>query len=323
MVSPGTLRLVSELANGSTDVYQPSIVDDTVAYPAAERTLDAADGSPRSVLEALAEREILAREFENKVYLCPDCGSEEMRYTTACPECVSAHVVQAEVIECDNCDRIAPAETFETEDGDVVCPDCESTVGPDDEVDRTRRYVCQECGEIAESPLHALRCTDDGFLCHPTDAIEHVLYLYSLGEGGERWLETQLHARRTVADELSGRGYDVEEDTTVAGESGTEHRLHVYAADELLGERIVAGVHELPTGDDVARLQRASEDLDARLLLVSTLGTVSAEVDERAKRNGVTILTVRDGGDVTRDYDVTESPSANRSFIERITTVLK
>lgn len=321
MVSPGKLRLVGELADGSCEAYRPTIDGTGVAYPEVREVLDTDETSPRDVLESLTERDILSRDFEGKRYRCPNCESAEMRYQTACPECATTHIVQREVIECEGCDRVAPAEEFETDDGEVVCHGCNSTMGSVEEVERMEHYVCQECGEAVEAPLHALQCPDDGFVCHPTDAYERVIYRYDLGESGEPWLSAQRQARATAAATLDDRGYTVETDAIVSDGAGTDHRHHVYATDDLLEERIVADVHELPTPEDVDALHEAATALDARPLLVSTLGTVSADVADRAERGDVTILTVRDG-DIARDYEVTEGLTENRSFLERITTVL-
>lgn len=322
MVSPGQLRLVTELADGATDAFRPTIDDDdTVVYPEAEEPLDTADPPPREVLETLAAREVLVRDFEDKLYLCPDCGADGMRYTSACPECASPHIVRHGVVECDDCNRVGSAEAFER-DGDLVCPNCERNVGRADGATRAEGYVCQNCGEGTEEALHALKCPDDGFVCHPTDAIERVLYRYGLGEHGERWLDEQLQARQTVGDTFADRGYAVEEDVTVTGASGEEHRLHLYASDDLLEERLVAGVHELASVDDVARLRDAADDVEARPLLVTTMGTVSEQVAERAERDDVTILSVRERGEISREFEVTEDLGEDRSLIGRLTTVL-
>lgn len=323
MVSPGTLRLVAELAeDGAT--YEPSIDDDTaVVYPAAERVLDAAEGDPRAVLETLAERGILEREFVEKRYLCPECGTAGMRYTTACPECASAHIVPREVVECGECDTVAPPAAFETDGGDLACPDCGADPESTGEAGRDRRYVCQECGEQVESPVDALRCPDDRVLCHPTEAIERVFYRYRLGESGEEWLDSQVRARRAVAEMLADRGYDIEEDATVTGASGTDHHVHVHATDDLLDERIVADVHELPTVEDVTALRDAARDDAARPLLVTTLEAVSTPVADRATSDDVTVMTVDDEGTVSREYGVTEAPREDPSILERITTALR
>ena len=321
MVSPRKQRLVADLVDGSEAAYRPSLDDGTVVYPTVERVLGSDDEPARDALESLAERDILRREFEGKVYLCPDCGTEEMTYTTACPDCGATHIVEREFLTCEGCERTAPAAAFERDDNEIVCHDCDSTMSAD-EVDRTRQYVCQECDQRTDSPLHALECTGDGFTCYPTEAVEHALYRYDLGSAGEPWLDAQMRARKTVADAFDDRGYDVEEDATVTGASGTERYLHVYAADDLLDERIAAAIHELPLADDIAALQETAADLDARPVLVSTVGTVSAEVAARAEQDGVTVLAVTDDGAISRDYDVTEDLRDDPSLLKRITTAL-
>lgn len=321
MVSSRKLRLVAELAEESEEAYRPTVQEGVVVYRAVERILGG-DERPHEALESLAERGILDRTFDGKVYLCPECESAEMAFTTACPDCASTHIVEREFAECEGCGRTAPVAAFERDDSEIVCHECNSTMTADS-VERSRQYVCEACDEDTELPLNALQCTADEFLCAPTEAVERVLYSYGLGANGRQWLETQVRARRVVADEFESRGYSVEEEATVTGRSGTDHHLHVHAVDDLLGERIVATVHELPLTDDVVGLIGAAEDLDARPILVSTLGTVSVEVADRAEREEVTILTVDDDGTVSRSYEVTEDLTDDSSFIERITTALR
>ena len=322
MVSPRELRLVTELVDGSETAYRPTVVEGAVVYPAAGRVLRREDDAVREVLEALAEREVLRRDFEGKVYHCPSCETEEMVYTSACPRCGSTHVVETAFVDCGGCGRTAPTAAYETDGSEGVCPACDTTVGSVDGVERTRRYLCRDCDRRLDAPLDALGCPAHEFTCSPTDAVEHALYRYDLGPAGEPWVEGQRRARRAVAAAFADRGYDVEEDATVTGPSGTDRYLHVYASDALLDERVAVAVHELPLVEHIERLQANAADLDARPVLVSTVGTVSAAVAERAEREGVTVLSVTDDGDVVREYDVTEDLTSDPSLLQRITTVL-
>jgi len=322
VVSARKLRLVADLVDESGTAYRPRIDDGEVRYPSVERTLGTSDEPAHEALESLAERDILRRVFEGKAYRCPNCETGEATYTSACPDCGATHVVEAEFVECDGCARVAPASSYETDGNEVVCPDCATTIGRVDEVDRTRRYVCRECGCRSDAPLHALQCVEDGYTCSPNDAIEHALYRYELGSAGEPWVETQLRARRTVAETFEARGYTAEEGATVTGASGTERHLHVYAADDLLDERVAVAVHELPLAADIADLQAAATDVDARPVLVSTVGTVSAAVAARAEQDDVTVLTVTDDGQIVRDYEVTDDLTSDPSLLQRITTAL-
>lgn len=329
MVSPGKLRLVTELSEGSRDSYQPTIDDGVVTYPAVEETLIDEGGQSKDALESLTERGILERTFEGKVYTCPECREGRMTYTTACPKCQSLYIVNTELLKCGGCGRAAPPEEFESDGGEVVCHGCGSTAESIDQLERTSRYRCHDCGEQHEMPAHALRCENQsghrtgGFACDPHDAIEHALFEYRLGESGEPWLETQLRARRTIADALADRGYVVEQDATVTADSGTRHRLHVHATDELLGKGAIAAVHEQPTVNDVDSLEATAEELSAQALLVPTLGIVDEQVVNRAEQADVRIVTVTDEGNIEREYEVSENLSDDRSFLGRLTSSLR
>ncbi|MDS0293213.1 hypothetical protein [Halogeometricum luteum] len=330
MVSPGKLRLVSELAEGSKDSYRPTVDEGRdVTYPAVDETLVSEETRPKDALESLTEREILERTFEGKVYTCPECREGEMTYATACPRCQSLYIVDTELLQCGGCGRAAPPEAFEDDDGEIVCHGCGSTMESMDQLERTSRYRCHDCGEQHVTPAHALRCENEtghrggGFACDPHDAVEHALFRYRLGESGEPWLETQVRARRTIAEALEDRGYAVEEDATVTTDAGSQHRLHVYATDELLGKGAVVSVHEQPTVGDVDALETTARELSAQALLVPTLGVVDESVVNRADAADVRIVTVTDEGEIEREYEVTENLGDDRSFLGRLTSSLR
>lgn len=86
MVSPGELRIIDELIpNGE---YKPEIsAEGTVSYPNVTQLLDDVDDDPADVLEHFATRGVLANEFVSKVYVCPECTTEGLQYTTVCSAC--------------------------------------------------------------------------------------------------------------------------------------------------------------------------------------------------------------------------------------------
>jgi hypothetical protein len=324
MVSPGTLTVLTALADGTTAEYEPRIDTDTgeVSYPAAESLLNDGDPAAFEALESLARREVLSKTFEEKVYICPGCGAEGMQYTTACSGCGSAHTVETELFEHMECGHIAPRDQFEVSPEEFVCPECEAPFDSLEEVERGMRHVCQDCESYFETPEHGLRCRECEDIYAPQDAIERVLCRYDLTNNGERWVETQLAARESMVGMLSERGFDVQENTTV--EAGrTEHPVHVYAEDVLLDSRIVAAVHERPDGEDATHLRDVAADVGARPILITTLGSVDEAVVGLAERADMRILSAETDGSLQNDYQVTDNPRPSRSLVQRIASAVK
>lgn len=326
MVSPGKLTALTALADGSTAEFDPSIDPDTgeVGYPEAERHLDDGDPTAFEVLESFARREILAKTFEEKVYICPGCGTEGMAYTTACPGCGSAHTVETELFEHLDCGCIAPRDRFEVGTDGFVCPECEARLDAEDDIERGRRHVCQDCDSYFETPEHGLRCRSCTDIYVPGETVEQVLCRYSLTDEGERWVETQLTARESMVETLAERGFDARADTTVRGESGAEHPVHVYAEDDLLDSRVVASIHERPDASDATALRDVATDIDARPVLITTLGSVDEQVATAADRTEMRILSARADGSLERDFEVTADDPRNRqSLVQRIASAVK
>lgn len=318
MASPGEVRLLSDLADGAPEEYEPTI-DETgeVRYPTAAERCDPADGRAGAVLASLAERGLLERTFDTKVYVCPECSTEGMQYTTACPNCESTHVVEQEVIQHTECGHLAPPTRFEVSDGAYVCPECDATVNAE-EIERDQRYHCQNCESIAEVAEHRLWCRDCRSVHPPDDAVERALYRYALTSRGERWLESQLSARHATVDELEARQFETDVDATVAD---GDRSVHVFATDELLDRRIVADVHERLTEADVAALREVADVAEARPIIVVTAGAIDPRVEEAGA--DLTILTAREDGTLEREYDVVEEPHDERTFVQRIASAVE
>jgi hypothetical protein len=319
MASPGVLRLLTELADGSREEYTPRIDDEgQVIFPGVKEHIDRSDGDPFEVLESLARQGVLYREFRDKAYICPDCSAEGMSYMTICPDCGSPNTIEMELLEHIECGGVAPQERFQTEDGEYECPDCGLSLHPE-HTELLNQHVCQTCGERAERPRDSLRCRECVTICEPSEAIEWVLYSYGFEQDGERWLETQLSARQSMVEMLEGRGFTVDVETTVTSENGEEFPVHVYGEDDLLGDRVVADVHERPNATDVENLRRAATAAGGRCLLISTSGTVSEQAAELATTDEVGLLSLQQDGSLCRDYEKTANDN-QQSVFNRITS---
>lgn len=319
MVSPGELRLIDSLMEDGAE-FEPEIAESgAISYPEAARLLDDADGDPAAVLERFAARGVLDDEFVSKVYVCPECDAEGMQYTTVCPACESAHAIEMAVFE-HACGYVGPESDFETGDG-YSCPNCEMTLQSEDLGGETR-YVCQECDEVFDTPEHRLWCRDCLYMFPPEETIERVLYRYALTDDGERWLDRQLTARRTIAESLEERSFETEIDATVDDGAGDPVPVHVLAEDDLMGDRRLVAIHETPSTERVDSFCAFAESVGAHPIVVTTSGTVEEGVGARAETSELTLLTFRDGGTLEADYDVIEDSPHRQSVFQRLSAAV-
>lgn len=321
MATPGVLRLLEELADGTIEEFSPVITEDGgVSYPEVDRHLDACDGDSYSVLESLAHREILYREFQGKAYVCPECGADGMTYTTVCAECGSQNTIEQELLEHIECGGLAPETQFQAGDGEYVCPECELAVRPE-QTEMLRQHVCQTCGAAAGS-VGALRCRECVSVYEPQEALEWVLYSYGFEQRGRQWLTTQLSARQALGEMLIDRGFTVDVDTVVGTDNG-DHPVHLYGKEDLLGDRVVGSVHERPDEEAVERLHQIATTIDARSVLVSTSGTITERAEDVVQSHGIGVLSYQQDGTLQREYTTATRTERPPSVLERLTSSVR
>jgi len=131
-------------------------------------------------------------------------------------------------------------------------------------------------------------------LSDPHETVEIQLSCYGLSDAGREWLNAHVGARRAAADLLEGRGFTVERDTTVAGDSGIDHPVHLHAVDDLVGIELVVGITEMATAEDIVEMASLADDTGTDPILVTTSDPTDT-VRELADRRGVSVLKV-DGG---------------------------
>lgn len=323
MVSPGKLRAIRELRDGDREAFEPTIDEaGRVSYPFAEDHVDDGDGEPVDVLETLADRGVLASEFQHKVYVCPSCSSEGLQYSTGCPHCGSVHATRERAVVHPECGRtIGPEHGEKREDppeGETeneYCPECDEEV-PADDVEADRRYRCRDCESWFDEPTHRLWCRECPRVYAPGDVHERALYRYPLTDAGEQWVTAQVAGRRSLAETLEARGYETSVDTGVGTPAGETVPVHVHAEDDLLDDRIVADVHSRPTTGDVRRLLEAAGDR-ARPMIVLTDGEVDEHVAGLLDAEDVTVASTTEEG-FSREYVVTDGPEESSQLLDRL-----
>jgi Thaumarchaeal output domain 1 len=325
MASPGTVRLLTALRGGSLDEVRPilDVETGTVTYPDATEYLDDRDGHSFELLETLAERDLLYREFQEKQYICPRCESKGMQYTTACPYCDSPQTVRTDRYRHPDCGYEGLREQFLADDA-VVCPNCDAELESLKHLESNAAHVCEECDDVFETPAHRLRCRDCHHVSDPLQTIERILYRYFLSERGAAWVDEQLTARQSLAEAFEERKLHTEIDTVVTDGAGEEVPIHLFARDDLLNDRVIAAVHERPDESAIAALTALASDVDARAALVTTSGEIAGEgASSLLADDGLTVLRLTKSDDLEREYEVVDDERGSNSFVGRLADIFK
>jgi hypothetical protein len=316
MVSPGELRLIDELA-AKDDEFSPEMTDSgAVSYPGVAQILDDTDDDPVDVLERFVDHGILTDEFVSKVYVCPECAAEGMQYTSICPTCESARAVETTILE-HSCGYAGPEKEFRL-DGQHYCPNCEMDIQAGS-ITTEERYACPECLEIFDVPDGRLWCRGCLYMFPPEETIEQVLYRYSLLPEGEHWLNRHRSARQAIAEALQERHFETTIDATVT--DGVETRsVHVLAEDGLMGDQRLVAIYETPDTDSVDRFDTFAKSIGAHSVIVTTSGAVEEGVAARAEETELKLITFKEDGTLSPDYEIIESAAAHRQgLLQRLT----
>lgn len=325
MVAPDSLRTLCTLDD--EDAFEPSVGETgEIQYPTVDEHLGERDRE--AFLETMTDRGVLASTFEHKVYICPHCATEGMQYSTGCPDCGSVHAITEDVAIHEPCgSRLGAIDSVDSGDEDAdpgvddgstddsdsesidSCPGCEDPVSAAS-IERDRQYHCHDCEAWFDEPVHRLWCRSCSRVYPPADVREEPLVRYPVTGFGRRWIDEQVQRRELLAEAFETRGYETTIDTTVETDAGETIPVHVYAVDELLDARIVAGVHDSPTASDVTRLATAARTADARAVLLLTDGAVGERISELCAAESVTVVSAADGL-LSREYETTDQSTPN------------
>ncbi|MFQ6084817.1 MAG: hypothetical protein ACE5OY_00875 [Candidatus Bathyarchaeia archaeon] len=238
------IRLLEHLLDGKikriAPTYDPS-VEGMYRYSDIDAILENPSEETKEILNDLFEQGILKREFHDKLFQCPECGSPHVKPSPSCPNCKSHNLSKSQLIEHLTDGHVDQEENFRTENGRFVCPKCGrelKQIG----VDYQRLgllYRCRDCGEIfghpdsAKSrwrePVNEWRCMK----CHSTfsrmELREEDAYAYTLDEAARDKLLIELRPKRQIEEYLKDHGYGVLRSGKVRGVSGVGHEFDLFA----------------------------------------------------------------------------------------------
>ena len=249
------MKLLAELLARNIVDVRPQL-DFTVElgyhYPSAEQILEVQGKEVVSVLESLAEKDILKKEFYDKLISCPQCQSTNLRPSNHCPKCGSANIVRGRVLEHFICKYVGIEDDFVVK-GRYICPKCEielRTISVDYQSLGLLRK-CRSCNEIFNTPEMKWRCLKCSSLTSEDKVKETDIFSYRLEETKRSWLDFELRPKSQLVEFLKQYGYEVVNNAKVKGRSGAEHNLDILATrdDGVITYNIAIGVEV--AGDEI------------------------------------------------------------------------
>lgn len=297
------MKLVAEMIAGGMVEIRPQL-DSTsetgFTYPIAEQILKAKGETVLSVLEFLADKGILKRNFFDRLFRCPSCQSMNLRPSTHCPKCGSADIVRGRVLEHLLCKHVGIEDDFLT-GGRYVCPKCRMelrTVGVDYQSLGLLRK-CHDCEEMFNVPVLKWRCLKCSSLSAEDRVKEVTIYYYSLDEAKRSRLEFEVRPKSQLIEFLKRRGYEIIENATMKGRSGAEHKLDMLATrdDGIVTHNIAIGVEV--AGDRIG-LERIfsfddkTYDIGIHNKILIVIPNLEREAETFASQQRIEVLEVKD-----------------------------
>jgi hypothetical protein len=137
--------------------------------------------NPRSVLEEMAEADLLRRRFCERLHMCTQCGSSRLHAREVCVSCKSSNLQEGQLIHHYSCAFQGIQRLFETASG-YVCPKCHKQLRHYG-VDYDKPGVvttCSNCGDTLAEPEVGFTCVDCGFYTAGDDAAHRDWHHYDL-----------------------------------------------------------------------------------------------------------------------------------------------
>jgi hypothetical protein len=297
------MKLVAEMLAGDIVDVRPQL-DFTsemgFTYPSAEQILKAKGEAVLSVLEFLAGRGILKRNFFDRLFRCPSCQSMNLRPSTHCPKCGSANIVRGRVLEHLICKHVGIEEDFLT-GGRYVCPRCKvelRTIGVDYQSLGLLRK-CHDCEDIFNVPVIKWRCLKCSSL-NAEDRIKEVnIYSYSLNEAKRSRLEFEIRPKSQLVEFLKQRGYEIVENATMKGRSGAEHKLDMLATrdDGIVTHNIAIGIEVAGEKIGLERIFSFDDktyDIGIHDKILIVIPNLEREAETFASQQRIKVLEVKD-----------------------------
>jgi hypothetical protein len=297
------MRLLTAMLAGEVLDVRPQLdftAEAGFTYPSAEYALKTTSHELVPVLESLAAKGILKRDFFERMLRCPRCRSVNLRPSVHCPKCGSSNIVRGRVLEHPACKYVGIEDEFAVK-GKLICPKCRlelRTAGSDYQSMGLLRK-CRACSEVFSMPLIKWRCLKCSSLVDEEEVSEVNVFSYTLDEAKRGWLQFELEPKSQFIEFLKQHGYEVTRNARVRGKSGGEHTIDILASrdDGLVTHDIAIGVEVVGARiglDRIFDFDSKAYDSGFHDKMLIVIPALAEEAQKYAGDQRIKVLQVRD-----------------------------
>jgi transposase-like protein len=227
-------KLLEAMLQGTMSEIKPQLSPESelgFSFPSMRQLLNTTDKESATILESLADENILVKKFFDKFLHCPQCHSMNLRPVYHCPKCGSGNIARGRVLEHPVCKYVDTDDVFLLR-GKLVCPKCKQELGTlgTDYRSLGVLYKCHDCEEISNYPAIKWRCLKCSSTTLADKIVEVNAYSYSLNEDKRNWLGFELKPKSQLLRLLRDRQYEIRENAKVKGKSGAQHAFDMLAS---------------------------------------------------------------------------------------------
>jgi hypothetical protein len=305
--NPKAVKLVGWLLSRKDARIEPEINlqnRDGFIYRIADDIMEASGKTTYSVLESLAEKDVLLRENYERILLTPN-GSIQLIPVERCPNCDSSNLVRGKMIEHFACGYVGFEEEF-TSGLKTVCPKCKKElklIGTDYR-NPGLRYTCKGCQGVFPLPTIKFRCLKTGEI-FSLEELDHVwLYSYRLNEDCRKRLEFELEPKKRFVNYLHKLGYSVQESVKLQGKSGATHTIDLLATmdDPIAKHTVAIGILAAPQGEEAVNIDSLFSldskiyDIGIKHRIVLAVPGLAPDAKKFAERQDIRVYGVEELG---------------------------
>ena len=312
---PNVLKLLEGMLAGNIGEVKPTLDlagELGCTYPQVESLLGLTTEEVMGMLEFLADESVVERYSEDKLVLCPYCGSLNLRPSLRCPKCGSGNIARGRVLEHFSCGNVGLEDEYMA-DGKYICSECgkELRFLGRDYRSLGVNHKCHNCREVFSEATLKWQCVTCALLFADVEAKETVLHSYRINNVKRpaleselgAWMEFELGPKAQFIEFLKNRGYDVAEGATVnsGSKSGAAHTLDILARrdDGFINYTIGIGILIDSQGreiglEDVFAFDDKAYDVGIHDKVLLVVPRLSREAGQFAQRQNIRVLEDRD-----------------------------
>lgn len=285
-------------------------------YPQAEKIMGTSPNDTYSIIEQLAEANILLFEVHSKSLKCPRCRSNNVIIQYLCPYCQFPDFDKSKVIEHFKCHYMDLELKFK-KDTELICPNCKSVLKQLG-VDYQKHgpwFKCASCQKFFDEPLANYYCGDCNSVFELQQAVFNSLYSYKLNKNFIAEYEKVTIPMGELAGRLSEKGWVSRSPAYIVGVSGMFHQFFSALWFKKKEENSILPIdpnviievitsHSSITSDKVLNFSAKAQDIDCQIKLLVGIPRFESKAEDIAERYGVTILSIKDRAEfVDKVYD--------------------